>query len=168
MCCPHRRGSVPDRLVTDTAPTAKPPARGSRDEGDLDVGLIRKTMSLSTMGLVDFRSDKERTARYTRQTRNATRAQVAQNMRALDLQREQLAQAHVHHVEAQAQRIAPLNAQAVLGTGNPPPPPGPPAGWYPDQVTGVQRWWDGSRWTEHTQPLQMVATELASADLESL
>lgn len=114
------------------------------------MGMIRKMTSLSTLGLVDFRSDKERTARYTRQTRNATRAQVAQNMQALELQREQLAQAHVHHVEAQAQRIAPLNAQAYLA----PPPPMPPAGWYPDQDAGVQRWWDGSRWTEHTQPLQ--------------
>lgn len=31
----------------------------------------------------------------------------------------------------------------------PPPPQGPPPGWYPNE--GVQRWWDGVRWTEHTQ-----------------
>ncbi len=116
----------------------------------MTVGLIRKTMSISTLGLVDFRSDKERTARYTRQTRNATRAQVAQNMQALELQREMLAQNHVQHVEAQAQRIAPLTPQAVLGPAGP-PPAGPPAGWYPDQAR-QQRWWDGTRWTEHTQP----------------
>lgn len=30
---------------------------------------------------------------------------------------------------------------------NTPPPPG----WYPD-VQGISRWWDGGRWTEHTQP----------------
>lgn len=36
----------------------------------------------------------------------------------------------------------------------PPVPPSlPPAGWYPDQQPGMQRWWDGSQWTEHTQPL---------------
>ena len=35
----------------------------------------------------------------------------------------------------------------------PPPPPSslPPPGWYPDPVgQSTQRWWDGSRWTEHT------------------
>ena len=27
----------------------------------------------------------------------------------------------------------------------------PPAGWYPDSQSGGQRYWDGSRWTEHFQ-----------------
>lgn len=33
----------------------------------------------------------------------------------------------------------------------PPPPAGPPAGWYPDASgqPGLQRYWDGSAWTEH-------------------
>lgn len=25
----------------------------------------------------------------------------------------------------------------------------PPAGWYPTEVPGEQRWWDGQQWTEH-------------------
>jgi hypothetical protein len=29
--------------------------------------------------------------------------------------------------------------------------PSTPPGWYPDGQGG-QRWWDGSKWTEHTQP----------------
>ncbi|GAA1516148.1 DUF2510 domain-containing protein [Nocardioides humi] len=29
--------------------------------------------------------------------------------------------------------------------------PATPAGWYPDGQGG-QRWWDGTQWTEHTQP----------------
>jgi hypothetical protein len=37
------------------------------------VGVIRKTASLSTYGLVDFRSDKERAARSTRLTKRATK-----------------------------------------------------------------------------------------------
>jgi hypothetical protein len=61
-----------------------------------------------------------------------------------------LTQNRVQHVETQAQHIAPLTPQAVLGPGGP-PPAGPPAGWYPDHA-GQQRWWDGTRWTEHTQP----------------
>jgi hypothetical protein len=35
-----------------------------------------------------------------------------------------------------------------------PPPPlqGPPAGWYADaQDPDLERWWDGTRWTDHTQ-----------------
>lgn len=27
-----------------------------------------------------------------------------------------------------------------------------PAGWYPDPVSGQQRWWDGGRWTDHFAP----------------
>lgn len=35
----------------------------------------------------------------------------------------------------------------------PPPPPSVPAGWYPDPNNGqLQRYWDGTTWTEHTAP----------------
>lgn len=35
----------------------------------------------------------------------------------------------------------------------PPAPPAPPAGWYADPhgTPGQQRYWDGTRWTEHTR-----------------
>jgi hypothetical protein len=37
------------------------------------LGLIRKITSASSLGAVDFKSDKERTATYTKQTRNELR-----------------------------------------------------------------------------------------------
>ena len=32
-------------------------------------------------------------------------------------------------------------------------PPPPPAGWYPADRAGFERWWDGFRWTEHVRPV---------------
>ena len=40
------------------------------------MGLTRKTMSLFSMGAVDWRSDKERTAAYTRGIRHQARKQT--------------------------------------------------------------------------------------------
>jgi len=40
------------------------------------VGLIRKTLSVSTLGAVDFRSDKERTAAYTKAIKKQTKKQT--------------------------------------------------------------------------------------------
>lgn len=108
------------------------------------MGLFRKLTSVSTLGLVDYRSDKERTAKYTRQTRNATRAAVVQNARQIGYQRDDLAQGHVQHVEAQAQRIQPVPALVAA------------PGWYVDQA-GVMRWFDGYRWTEATQAPPRIA-----------
>lgn len=45
---------------------------------------------------------------------------------------------------------APL-VQAPPAASTYPPPPAVPAGWYP--AGDVQRYWDGSTWTEHTAPL---------------
>jgi type II secretory pathway pseudopilin PulG len=98
------------------------------------VGIIRKTMSVSTLGLVDFRSDKERTARYTRQTRNAARAQIAQQARNLELQRQQLAALdHANTREA----TKPVTTEP---------------GWYADPGNPTYvRWFDGRQWTNHVQ-----------------
>jgi hypothetical protein len=37
------------------------------------MGLLRKSLSLSTVGLIDYKSDKERIAASTRKNKNATR-----------------------------------------------------------------------------------------------
>lgn len=39
------------------------------------MGVIRKSMSVTTLGLIDFRSDKERVARSARLTKRATKKQ---------------------------------------------------------------------------------------------
>src|SRR5262249_31398025 len=44
------------------------------------------------------------------------------------------------------------------GPGPPPAASGPPAGWYPDpQVSGRQRYWDGTMWTDHYAGAQAPA-----------
>ena len=45
------------------------------------MGVTRKTLSILTFGLIDWRSDKERTAAYARQTRDAARAQLREQRR---------------------------------------------------------------------------------------
>jgi hypothetical protein len=40
------------------------------------VGIIRKSISVSTLGLVDFRSDKERIARSTRKSAKQAKEQA--------------------------------------------------------------------------------------------
>ena len=139
------------------------------------MGLIRKTMSLSTLGLVSFRNKEERTTRYARQTRNAARAQVAQQAMALEHQRQLITQGEHAAVQQQLQawgqqqmHFQQLQALTQVSQPAPPPaahqslpprppapqqaPPASPAGWYPDQQDAqLVRWFDGTRWTEHTQ-----------------
>jgi hypothetical protein len=99
-------------------------------------------MSMSSMGMVDFRSDKERIARSTRQAKNAAKAQnklLAEQNKLLAQQRAQPS-------------IAAMPAPGgIIQTSV--TPQGPPPGWYPDtQDTQMNRWWDGIAWTDVTQP----------------
>lgn len=59
------------------------------------MGLTRKMMSLGTLGAVDFRSDKERTAAYTRGAKREAKKQT-------NLMREMAA---AHRAEAQAMQV---------------------------------------------------------------
>jgi TM2 domain-containing membrane protein YozV len=61
---------------------------------------------------------------------------------------------------------APAPAPGTDGEANAPTatsdPTGTPAGWYPDG-SGVQRYFDGSAWTEHTAPLDASASATTTA-----
>lgn len=129
------------------------------------MGLFRKTVSISTLGAVRYRSSGEDTARaaraqrkaakYSRQTRNAARVGAAsavygnyQNSRAWrqDQDDRQLA----FNQEAWEQQ-AMLQQQAHL------PPTDAPywtPGWYLDPYdTRYVTWWNGQSWDPQTKRL---------------
>ena len=104
------------------------------------MGLFRKTTSMMTLGAVDFRSDKERTAAYTK----AVKKEAKEQTRLMRLQALQQAAQH---------RAREARAPEALAVVPPAAPQLPPAGWYPDRDdTSLVRWFDGTQWTEFTQP----------------
>lgn len=52
------------------------------------MGITRKMLSVSTLGLVDFRSDKERTAAYTKEQAKQARKQTKLLKQQAKAQRE--------------------------------------------------------------------------------
>lgn len=88
------------------------------------MGVLRKTLSISTGGLVDFRSEEERIARNTRFEARAARRAAAELRR-------------------QAELAARGIASAAPGGELPPP------GWHEDPLGGHRyRYWNGFTWTE--------------------
>lgn len=93
------------------------------------MGFTRKFLSLGTVGLIDFRSDKERNAAYARGTRKHTRKAA------------KAAEQQARYARETARTSAAIAERQ-----------GPPPGWYADpHGQPVKRWWDGSVWTEHIQ-----------------
>lgn len=76
----------------------------------------------------------------------------------LDRKQEAAARAFASKIINEGTRAAHEQQAAVppapAAPTAPPPPPSIPAGWYPDPESAqLQRYWDGTRWTEHTAPL---------------
>jgi hypothetical protein len=117
------------------------------------VGVIRKTMSISTGGLVDLRSDKERVALYTKQIRNtqrsAARKEALADANAILIARRQA------KVDAKAAQWA-ANASAAAAVQSPAPAGAPPC-WYADATDpALLRWWSGAAWTESTRTAEAL------------
>lgn len=67
--------------------------------------MLRKTMSVSSAGLVPYRNKEERATKYAKQTRNAARALVAQQAVDLQLQRDQAEGVRQLNTQAEARRF---------------------------------------------------------------
>lgn len=112
------------------------------------MGIIRKLTSISTLGVVSYRNSGEKTAKVAKQTRNAARANVVQNMQLIELQRQQLAAA------ANAQVLQATHIAATIHTAQPvrQGPPALPPGWYKDPSDErALTWWDGIGWDPDTK-----------------
>lgn len=87
------------------------------------MGLIRKVTSVGTLGLIDFRSAKDRTASSTKKTAKQMKEQTA-------IMRQQARGAHSVSSGAQA-----------------------PGWYYcVGDPAGSTRLWDGTQWTANTRP----------------
>lgn len=122
------------------------------------MGFTRKMMSVGSFGLVDFRSDKERTAAYTKGVRKQARLQTAAMCRqahaahqaaraqqAMAAQQQWIAQQQWAAQQPQLSHQQRLAHRAAVGQQSAGSLAAP--GWYHDGQS--LRWWDGRQWTEH-------------------
>ncbi len=107
------------------------------------MGLFRKMTSVSTLGAVDYRSDKERTAKYSKQGAKEARKQTAIMQQQLGTQQS---------IYEANQRQAMLDYQRQVQAAQR-PAASAPAGWYPNpQAPGFEYWWDGFTYTGQSRP----------------
>jgi hypothetical protein len=103
------------------------------------MGLFRKAFSVSTLGAVDFQSDKERIARSARLTKQAMRKQNS-------LIQQQTAQIAVSAAtpSPSSQLWLPASAQKQVSVA-------PPGLYLDPNGQSCERWWTGRKWSEFTR-----------------
>lgn len=116
------------------------------------MGIFRKIASVSTLGAIDFRSAKDRTAAYSRGTRTQARKQTKIMAKADRRERKAARQAKAldnayrtaPRIEATPAPVTPtvahLDGQMVTR------PPWP--GWYRLGPGGTPAYWTGGVWVD--------------------
>ena len=108
------------------------------------MGIFRKIASVSTLGAIDFRSAKDRTAAYSRGTRTQARKQTKIMAKADRRERKAARQAKaLDHAYRTAPRI---EATPSPVTPTRPSPAFWPAGWY--TIEGRELYWNGTAWSD--------------------
>lgn len=112
----------------------------SGDDGDEPMGMIRKFTSLSTLGVVDFKSDKERIANSTRKGMKAQKAMLVEMKKANKA--KGIAPTNLSHVGFVANAQGAAAVRAVV--------PQPPAPTRLVTSPDGRMFWDGAAW--HPMP----------------
>jgi hypothetical protein len=152
-------------------------AQGELQEGN-PMGFVRKATIIGSVGVargagVKGKSKKERNAEANEKMakiegkRFKAEQKAAKEERKAARAEQRAAKAQTVTVQSADVRTAPA-VQVTPAPSPPTPAQGPPAGWYldPDGLD-VQRWWDGTKWSDVTQAIPVSAGGPPSA-MESL
>lgn len=113
------------------------------------MGVIRKFLGLSTLGMVRYRGDREAIVHVARKRaeRGERHARQTEHDARIDRANLKIEQMRAENVARKASKAAAKAAKVVPD----PVLPFLPAGWYPDQADPtLVRWFDGAIWTDQT------------------
>ncbi|MEU2004679.1 DUF4429 domain-containing protein [Rhodococcus sp. NPDC019627] len=131
----------------------------------LSVGRGEKRIPLSSIQAIQFKRPSPFVLGYIEFTIpggnevnssfKSASARTAESENAVTLERKHVSDMLALRDAIDEARVAPMIPSFETPTSPPPPPPPVvPADWYPDpDGVQVRRYWDGSKWTEHTAPM---------------